>query len=72
MIQLVIFDIAGTTILDNDAIHKAFIVALAAFGYQVSPKQARKVMGIAKPLAIQMILAKNRASEISADYINQI
>lgn len=58
MIKLVIFDIAGTTILDKHAIHHAFIAALAEFGYNVSDKEARKVSGISKPLAIQMILAK--------------
>lgn len=72
MIKLVIFDIAGTTILDKHAIHHAFIAALAEFGYNVSDKEARKVSGISKPLAIQMILAKKRASGISADYITQI
>ena len=56
MIQLVVFDMAGTTVLDNDAVHKALIAALAEFGYEASRDEANKVMGIAKPLAIQTIL----------------
>lgn len=74
MIQLVIFDIAGTTIIDKEAVHHAFIEALSQFGYEVSDEEVTKVKNIAKPLAIQMILAWQGVpnSIISGNYIYRI
>ncbi len=74
MIQLVVFDMAGTTVLDNDAVHKALIAALAEFGYEVNREEANDVMGIAKPVAIQTILELKGipATIISPAYIEKI
>src|SRR5262245_26556267 len=56
-IDLVIFDIAGTTVHDGDAVHSALMRALANAGVRVTRDQVNAVMGIAKPAAIRALLS---------------
>ncbi|BDD12136.1 phosphatase (plasmid) [Fulvitalea axinellae] len=57
-IELVVFDMAGTTVSDSDNVHKALIEALAEFGVRSDRQDANEVMGYPKPVAIRMILEK--------------
>lgn len=57
-LQLIIFDMAGTTVHDSDNVHQALIEAFAHFGYSIDREDANSVMGIPKPVAIHMLLAK--------------
>ncbi len=59
--QLAVFDMAGTTVYDGDAVNTCFRSALHAAGIQVTRDQANAVMGIAKPLAIRTLLEQTGA-----------
>lgn len=62
MYQLVVFDMAGTTVHDRDFVHQALISAMQAFGFQVERSEANAVMGYPKPLAIQQMLERRGAN----------
>lgn len=57
MIELAVFDLAGTTVLDDDGVAQAFRAALAAAGVTADPALVRSVMGLPKPEAIRRLLA---------------
>jgi phosphonatase-like hydrolase len=55
-IELVVFDMAGTTIHDDDGVNRAVRAALEAVGVQVTRDAVNEVMGIPKPAAIKHLL----------------
>ena len=57
MIELVVFDMAGTTVDDGDAVNASFRAALAGAGIEVDPTAVNAVMGLPKPEAIRLLLA---------------
>ncbi|HVU99088.1 MAG TPA: HAD family hydrolase [Puia sp.] len=57
-IQLVVFDIAGTTVKDNGSVAEAFIAAFRDFGFEIPVAQVKKVMGFRKMDAIALLLEK--------------
>jgi phosphonatase-like hydrolase len=57
MIDLVVFDMAGTTVHDGDAVNASFRAALSAGGVEVDPAAVNTVMGLHKPEAIRILLA---------------
>jgi phosphonatase-like hydrolase len=61
MIQLAVFDMAGTTVLDHDNVHQALMNAMASFGFQVERPEANALMGYPKPLAIREMLERREA-----------
>jgi phosphonatase-like hydrolase len=61
MYQLVVFDMAGTTVHDRDFVHQALIAAMRHFGFSVERAEANAVMGYPKPLAIQQMLERRGA-----------
>ena len=63
--SLVVFDVAGTTVLDGDIVIEAMDAALIAGGVTVGREAARSVMGIPKPLAIARLL--QLANAVSQD-----
>ena len=56
MIELVVFDMAGTTIHDGDAVNASFRATLAAWGLEAHPAIINTVMGLPKPEAIRILL----------------
>lgn len=54
-IKLVIFDMAGTTVRDDDAVNACLRAALAPHA-DVSRDEVNSVMGLPKPMAIRLIL----------------
>jgi phosphonatase-like hydrolase len=56
MIELVVFDIAGTTVYDGDAVNDCFRAALADVGVKADPAAVNEVMGLPKPEAIRQLL----------------
>ncbi len=56
MIQLVVFDMAGTTVFDGDAVNASFRAALTAHGVEADAALVDTVMGYHKPEAIRVIL----------------
>jgi phosphonatase-like hydrolase len=79
MIELVVFDMAGTTLYDGDAVSTCFSAALA--GVEVFPERAaiNAVMGLYKPEAIRRLLhASGRSFDessverIHADFVERM
>src|SRR5262245_15800404 len=56
MIELVVFDLAGTTVYDGDSVGSTFRTALAARGVNADPSAVNAVMGLPKPEAIRILL----------------
>ena len=57
-IELVVFDIAGTTVRDNGSVADAFIAAFHEFGFEMPEEEVKKVMGFRKIDAIALLLEK--------------
>ncbi len=73
-IQLVVFDLAGTTVKDNKDVHRVLQKALVHHGVEVSLEDANAVMGIPKPVAIRTLLEKRSQGHrpITEDWIGEI
>lgn len=74
MIQLVVFDIAGTTVHDDNNVHQALQSALASHGVATSIEEINPFMGIPKPYAIETLLKRHIEdhSLISNEMVNKI
>ncbi len=79
MIELVVFDIAGTTVHDGDAVNACFREALAAGGVGTNAAAVNQVMGLAKPEAIRLLLTEQglpaddeRVSSIHRHFVRRI
>src|SRR5262245_58727150 len=58
MIELVVFDLAGTTVHDGDAVNASFRATLAARGIEAEVAAVNAVMGLPKPEAIRILLER--------------
>jgi phosphonatase-like hydrolase len=58
MIELVVFDMAGTTVYDGDAVNASFRATLAARGIDADPAVVNWVMGLPKPEAVRILLER--------------
>ncbi len=58
-IELVVFDMAGTTIHDEDSVNRCLREALGAAGLVVTPAEVNSVMGIRKPDAIATLVERS-------------
>ena len=56
-IQLVVFDMAGTTVSDNEDVAKAFREAFSLAGISVEINRIQPLMGYHKPVAIRKLMA---------------
>ncbi len=59
MVELVVFDLAGTTVHDDKDVPRVLQNALAKSDVSVSLADASLLMGITKPIAIRSLLEKN-------------
>lgn len=76
-IAMVVFDLAGTTIDDGDAVNVCLRGALNASGISASRESVNEVMGLPKPEAIRLLLerageATNRVAAIHADFVERM
>lgn len=73
-LELVVFDLAGTTVRDNRDVHKALQKAMFDNSVEISLDEANEVMGIPKPVAIEkLLLAKYLGKRpIDEAWINEI
>lgn len=73
-VKLVVFDIAGTTVRDNQEVSKAFQAALKKFEYEVPITLIDPLMGYEKTLAIRQILRLHKPAheKIADTLINDI
>jgi phosphonatase-like hydrolase len=58
-IELVVFDMAGTTVHDEDSVNRCVREALGAVGLVVSPAEVNQVMGLPKPEAIAILVERS-------------
>jgi 2-aminoethylphosphonate-pyruvate transaminase len=58
-IELVVFDMAGTTVYDGDAVNRSLSEALASVGASASRDAINEVMGMPKPLALAALLSRH-------------
>jgi phosphonatase-like hydrolase len=72
MIKLVVFDMAGTTIRDDDAVHRCLAEALAADGVHASRDEVNRVMGLPKPIAIRMLLEQLHPANLSDERVERV
>jgi phosphonatase-like hydrolase len=76
-LDLVVFDIAGTTVNDQDSVNRCVRSTLEAVGLSVTPAQVNTVMGVPKPIALATLIAasslraqlENRVAEIHRDFV---
>ena len=66
-IKLVVFDMAGTTIKDNNYVHISLQNALKKVEVNSSLQEINQVMGYPKPIAISMILENHHTNGMIAD-----
>jgi phosphonatase-like hydrolase len=62
-IELVVFDMAGTTVKDENFVGLAFQEAMKTHGYNVPIEQVNPIMGYEKPVAIRMMLEQLETKE---------
>ena len=55
-LDLVVFDLAGTTVADDDSVNRAFREALRNAGLDVRPEAVNAVMGLPKPEALRILI----------------
>jgi phosphonatase-like hydrolase len=64
-IDLVVFDMAGTTVHDEDSVNRCIRGALAAVGLALTPAEVNAVMGLPKPEALAILVeAHGRSLEL--------
>ena len=72
MVELVVMDIAGTTVLDPDGVGGALKAALTADGVDWVHEEVNAIMGIPKPIAITHLLGEEpdpaRVGRIHQDF----
>lgn len=73
-IKLVVFDMAGTTVKDENYVGLAFQQAMKNSGYVVDLENVNPIMGYEKPLAIKMMLEtlEPDLQKINAEHIDAI
>jgi phosphonatase-like hydrolase len=79
VIELVVFDMAGTTVHDGDAVNSSLRAALQAVGVAADRAVVNSVMGLPKPEAIRLLLAGSGRSPtarevdvIHEDFVRQM
>ena len=71
-IELVVFDMAGTTVHDEDSVNRCVRDALAAAGLVVTPAEVNRVMGLPKPEAIAILVERSGRRADLADRLEAI
>jgi phosphonatase-like hydrolase len=69
-VQLVVFDMAGTTVHDADAVHACLLGALSAQGFEVGRKRVNEVMGLAKPVALRTIMEQSLGHPVQPERVD--
>ena len=65
-IELVVFDMAGTTVNDDDGVNRAVREALRHAGVSVTREAVNDVMGIPKPQALARLIEQSGQGEVMA------
>jgi phosphonatase-like hydrolase len=70
-VKLVVFDMAGTTVADDNAVAAAFKKAFQVYGLKIREEDVNPLMGYRKPVAIQIMLEKMGA-EFDEELVDDI
>ncbi len=65
--ELVVFDMAGTTVNDDDGVNRSVRAALENVGINVTRDAVNEVMGIPKPVALTRLIEASDRPELLAD-----
>lgn len=68
-LELIIFDLAGTTVEDRGEVPAAFAAALAGYGIEVTPSQIKNLRGASKRQAIRQLLPPGSEQSHLADTV---
>jgi phosphonatase-like hydrolase len=71
-IDLVVFDMAGTTVNDEDSVNRCLRSSLAAAGLSVTAEAVNTVMGLPKPIAIASLIEKLSPENALRDQVEAI
>ncbi len=71
-IELVVFDMAGTTVNDDDSVNQCVRAALAAAGLSVRAADVNAVMGLPKPKAIALLIEQSALGAVLCHQIDAI
>jgi phosphonatase-like hydrolase len=69
LVDLVVLDIAGTTVYDGDAVHRCLADAVALADVDASREEINRVMGMPKPQAIAALIAAARGAPPDDDEV---
>ncbi len=70
--ELIVFDLAGTTVKDDQDVHRVLQTALKNKGVKITMEEANVIMGIPKPVAIRKLLEDKNHPAISDKFIDEI
>lgn len=70
--ELIVFDLAGTTVKDNQDVHRVLQSALRRNGFEITLEEANVIMGTPKPVAIRKLLIDKSYPRITDEFIEQI
>jgi phosphonatase-like hydrolase len=71
-LQLAVFDMAGTTVVDRDGVNSCFRAALAEAGLRVSAADVNEVMGLPKPEAVRKLIERSTLRDQLIDQVEAI
>jgi phosphonatase-like hydrolase len=79
-VKLVVFDMAGTTVVDEGVVNRCFRETLAGCGLAVQPEAVDSVMGLPKPDAFRLLIGQsplaatlsNRLGAIHAGFVERM
>lgn len=71
-LELVVFDLAGTTVKDNQDVHRVLQSALRRNGVMITLEEANAIMGTPKPVAIRKLLEDKQYPRITDQFIEQV
>ncbi|CAN5440443.1 phosphonatase-like hydrolase [soil metagenome] len=70
--ELIVFDLAGTTVEDNQDVHRVLQMAMEYYDTKITLAEANAVMGIPKPIAIERLLKLHLQPDITPELIFEI
>jgi len=70
--ELVVFDMAGTTVRDDDSVNRCLRAALAAASLEVTRDEVNAVMGLPKPTAIKLLLEQKQSGPAQIEKVDWI
>ena len=71
-IELVVFDMAGTTVNDEDSVSRCVQDALGARGLMVTVADVNRVMGLPKPEALRILISESAGHAELIDQVDAI